>query len=235
MPLRPLHPDLDSDMHPLFVACHQGRLDEISDYLESGGDVNIEDEGGFNLLATAIAGEYFSIIQLLIAHGVDVNNASTKFGLTPLHGAVSEPKATELVGTLLAAGADVNAKDKNGYTALMGACGEGRSDLVRFLLDHGADPHVTAQQGMTAFMLAAQSNQPACLEILAGCGTDVNGCDSRKKTALHWAAQRGNAEAVKWLLDHGADRSLRDGSKYTALDWATQNGHAEVVELLKGD
>ena len=43
------------------------------------------------------------------------------------------------VKTLLAKGADVNAKDGDGLTALIAAAGEGQLEVVRLLLNKGAD------------------------------------------------------------------------------------------------
>ncbi len=53
---------------------------------------------------------------------------------------------------LLEAGADVNAKDKNGTTPLHEACSYGHTEIARFLLDHGADPNVKeTDYGRTPF------------------------------------------------------------------------------------
>ena len=54
----------------------------------------------------------------------------------------------------LAAGADVDAKDRFGQTALMLAAHHGSLDAVKALLRHEANPDVTAKYGLSALMLA---------------------------------------------------------------------------------
>ena len=53
---------------------------------------------------------------------------------------------------LLEAGADVNARDRGGYTPLQEACSYGHTKIARFLLEHGADPNVReTDYGRTPF------------------------------------------------------------------------------------
>jgi len=68
---------------------------------------------------------------------------------------------------LLAHGADVNARDQDGETALMIAASGGNSDIVRMLLDEGAD--VSAElgaTGKTALMLAEEHGYTLVMELL---------------------------------------------------------------------
>jgi serine/threonine-protein phosphatase 6 regulatory ankyrin repeat subunit B len=51
--------------------------------------------------------------------------------------------------TLLAAGAEIDIPHREGWTALMIASQEGRTDAVRLLLEAGADVHLTTEQGGT--------------------------------------------------------------------------------------
>ena len=53
---------------------------------------------------------------------------------------------TEVVQALIAAGADVNARDYGGGTALMDAAGEGHVEIVRDLIAAGADVEVHGQR-----------------------------------------------------------------------------------------
>ena len=72
----------------------------------------------------------------------------------------------------LAAGADVDAKDRFGQTALMLAAHRGRMDLVQALLRHGADLNVTAKYGLSALMLAIVGGHEAVARALAQAGAD---------------------------------------------------------------
>ena len=59
---------------------------------------------------------------------------------------------------LLAAGAEVDAKDEKDITALLYASSEGHSASVEALLDAGADVDAQANDGMTALMVVAKGN-----------------------------------------------------------------------------
>jgi ankyrin repeat protein len=51
-------------------------------------------------------------------------------------------------------GADVNARDHNGYTPLHHAAARGDNDLIRYLVSKGADPKAVARSGQTTIDLA---------------------------------------------------------------------------------
>ena len=59
---------------------------------------------------------------------------------------------------LLAAGADVNAQDKRGMTALMHAAQYGRKEAVSVLLARGADASIHDNMGRTAAAMTSDSN-----------------------------------------------------------------------------
>jgi FOG: Ankyrin repeat len=71
---------------------------------------------------------------------------SRRFGLTALMLAAAHKQA-DSVRLLLAAGADVNAKNDDGSTALMAASLKGDINVVRMLLDANADVNVRDKDG----------------------------------------------------------------------------------------
>ena len=81
----------------------------------------------------------------------------------------------EKVRALLDAGADVNAKDEHGATALMYALGgEGKlyPAIAKVLLDAGADVNAKAGNGVTAVMLAAFSGDAELIKLLLDAGAE---------------------------------------------------------------
>ena len=113
------------------------------------------------LLRAAKAGDT-EVIKLLLAKGADPK-LTTKFGMTPLMGAAglgtkeedttgrkkTEPEAIASIQLCLDAGADVNAANNQGETALHGAAQKGWDQVVQFLADHGAKLDVKDKKGRT--------------------------------------------------------------------------------------
>lgn len=105
---------------------------------------------------------------------------------------------------LLAAGADVNAKDEGGWTALMKACynaeqKRGYAEVVQALIDAGADIEAPIGYGVRPLMLAAGY---------------------------------GEADVVDTLLKAGADVLAKNEGGYTALMMVKQKFYVDVINLL---
>ncbi len=166
-----------------------GRLDLVQSYV--GGTVRpYTDPFGRTLFTpaevlalaftTACLAGYASIVEALLAHGVDINvrpfDASTA-----LHEAVRGGHET-IALDLLARGADVTVKDQEGFTALHWAAWYGRTPLIAQLLAKGAPLEVTNYYGGTVLdtvvWAAANGRSPApnaldTIQQLIAAGADV--------------------------------------------------------------
>lgn len=139
----------------------------------------------------------------------------------------------ESVKSLIAKGANVNAKSSGGNTPLHCAAEYMAIECLGALLSNGADVNARNDKGKTPFMGA--SNTPKTIGILLDAGADLNVRDNDGRTALMNAAAGGEVTKIKMLLQRNADVSLRSPAGKTALDIAIQTKHETIAALLRGE
>ena len=120
---------------------------------------------------------------------------------------------------LIARGAEINAADESGWTALMYAAyfDSYDSKAVRLLLDAHADPNRASIHGDTALMMAAYNGSLS--ESLLDKGAEINAQNADGVTVLMYLAQKISPDALKDALATGANIKLRDKAGHTALDY----------------
>ena len=137
------------------------------------------------------------------------------------------------VKSLLREGADINAAQPDGMTALHWAVQRNDLDMTNALLAAHADYHITNRTGVRALYLAAMNGNAASIARLLDAGEDANAVlTGEGEAVLMLTAYTGNAAAVKVLLDRGAQVNVQQFRGQTALMWAASEGHTEVVKLL---
>jgi uncharacterized protein len=102
------------------------------------------------------------------------------------------------VKTLLAAKTNVNAKDQQGYTALIVASSNGYLEVVRALPAEGADVNAEAANG-TALTIASQKGSLEVVRVLLAAGADVNAKAFNGETATSLAKKGGHPDVVQLL------------------------------------
>jgi ankyrin repeat protein len=138
----------------------------------------------------------------------------------------------------IARGADPNARDGSGHTALMLAADSASSRIVRALIAHGADVNARNLQGETALMLASGSTCPVrarvrnIVALLLDHGANVNARSKDGRSALLRAVLPGNLDVAERLLRSGADPNVADRSGSTPLGFAVSTGAYEMARVL---
>ena len=125
----------------------------------------------------------------------------------------------------LAAGADPDASDRQGVTALHYAAGRADSpEAVKLLLDAKADPNVRDEyQGQTPLHLAVQADTPEAVKLLLDAKANPNVPDFDGGTALHYAAANRSPEIARDLIAAGGDPGREDLQGRTPRDLAHQD------------
>ncbi len=152
-------------------------------------------------------------------------------GITPLMYA-AEIGSVDAMRLLLDRGADVNAQNAFGSTALMWSVSDAAK--VRLLLDHGAQVNTPAKSGRTALIIAAFTNPSAeVVRLLLAKGAKVDVLDVRHVTPMNAATFGNDTATVRLLLEAGADLETPDTFiGLTPLMNAAGNRNVEGVKLL---
>jgi uncharacterized protein len=244
---------------PLLYAAREGHLAVVNLLVERGAALELADGNGITPLLSALvnasafrvtrggATDHLRIANLLLDAGADVN-AQDWYGETPLWAAVDlrnleigpadngvgvRDEAFALIGRLLDAGADPNARtrefpherryivavvgsvawvDLTGQTPFLRAAAAGDLAVMRRLLEHGADPNIATLAGTTPLMVAA---------------------------GVNWAVGETYTEgddallaAVKLAHELGNDVNAQNSMGVAAIHGAANRGANDVIEYL---
>ena len=133
----------------------------------------------------------------------------------------------------LAAGTDVNAKQKDGFTPLHLAAFTDRMEVVDLLIKNGANVNAKDNVGGTPLHPATAAGHKETVELLITNGADVNAKDKHDITSLHFSSTQGHKEIVKLLIAKGADVNAKSNNGETPLGWAIRANHLEIADLLR--
>ena len=151
----------------IWEAAALGRDERIAELLQEDRTLaNAWSPDGFMPVGLAAFFGHPSTARILVEAGADVGAvARNDLKVQPLHAAAAAKEA-EIVRLLLDRGADPNARQQLGYTALMECARGGRDDMVKLLLTHGADPALRTEDGKSASDLAREQGHTALADRL---------------------------------------------------------------------
>ena len=226
--------ELIPDDDPIFDACKAGDVETVECILKQGYSIYSNGKLSLSLMGYAIGLGHIEMVKLLLNYGLKPDQKRNKFGDTYLMITMgTNPLRMDIIELLVGAGADLEAKDNYGTTALLKASGTPSVGLLKYLIAKGADVHAKTNNKQTALWFAAQEGCYGNLDILYEAGANEHIPDSEGNTPLIRAARRGFPDVCEWLLAHGADPASKDWKKKTALDYARERGHAAVVNILQ--
>ena len=185
------------------------------------------------------------VVKLLCEIGVDLEQRdyTVYTGETALHFAVRGNKRTNssykfhanprIVKVLLEHGASVHAKDHDGNTPLLTACGNGNLEVVQTLIKYHADVHSTNEICETPLHKACSGGHLEIVQELLKYEPNINAVrKGDEMTPLMSAALSGHFEIVEELLKNGADINFNDPKNGSALHLSMEYEHERVVITL---
>jgi len=239
---------------------HSGNKALIEYLISKGADLNAVDNLGANVLYKAFLGGKVDLFDFLLLKGakmkiptsppplhyaamgghkqsvewllskkVDINEKA-KDGTTAAMHACKESGNVQLLQLFKSKGADLNAADEKGLTALHYAVEYDLIDSVEFLLSNGLKPNVAANDGATPLFLALLNAEMT--STLVKLGANSKATMKNGATLLHAAAEGGNIDVVKFYLSQGLDLNTTDESGRTPLMYACVNPNSSL-ELIK--
>ena len=161
-------------------------------------------------------------------------NASQIIYLSPYPSLFEAAKNGDVVTAqmLLEKGANPNASDEEGKTALLWAATSGSVTLLKALLAKGADAGLKDNRDYTPLMAAAEHGTAAAITLLLAGGADAGAKENDGFTALQYAVAGNNAECLALLLAKGGEVNMRDAQGLTLLMRAAMTGKAEAAKAL---
>lgn len=150
----------------LHLAADEGNAECVTLLLSKGADATVKNHRGFTPLHLAARTSSLECVELLLRVGNADANAEDFDHRTPLHAAVGKSdSAFDILETLISWGANVNAKDVYGFTALHLAALDGLAHCVEMLIYHGADVSTKSRKGTTALNVINRKT-PASLAMV---------------------------------------------------------------------
>ncbi len=198
----------DGEHVPLVRACLRANLEIVKLLIDHGADINERRKrsGKTSLLGTVHnpdhAEERKKIAELLLAKSPELVKIPTVHGLYPLHWS-SDSEKKSLMLYLLEKGADIDARDKNGYTVLHHLTRWWNSHLTELLVKKGANLETADYHGLTPLHTAAVVGRLDRAKIFADNGADINAEDKYGHTPYDLAIKYAHPALADYIKSKG--------------------------------
>jgi ankyrin repeat protein len=179
---------------PLMEAARRGWIEGIDALLVAKARQDIVDETGATALQLAVRSGRLAAVEHMLRRGADPNSARS---LGPTLTCMHEAAFIEMTKLLVEAGAEVDAKDRQGLTPLHYQARAGRLSVIQYLLDLGADPNATDKSGRTpAFFIGQKGDGLGALNLLIAADADLSRVDKEENNCAHLMCARSDQESL---------------------------------------
>lgn len=209
----------DRGVTALVAAAAHGRLTTVERLLALGADPDLRVEGR-SALHVAILGNSPAMVSALLDHDADLHQRLDMHRMssaTPLM--LAAENSPDIVNLLLSRGADPEAVDGFGYTALMHAVWGGNTTIVTTLARRSEQIDRRSNEGKSAFRYAFERNSRALMRVLLDEGADIDQESPPESgdTVLSEVIGKGHLSKARWLMEQGANPNGVAGTDRTPL------------------
>lgn len=180
-------------------------------------------------LTLALCENKIKVVDWLIGSGVELNDPDS-----PSIIIAGSNCSLQTIKVLLDNGADINAKDNLGKTAMTVAISGKRLNVISYLIEKGYD----LSKDYHSLREAVASENLHIVKLLIENGADINYCEPdmvypSNPTPVHIAAKRNNWEILKLLIENGADLTVKDRYGERPYNCACENSNYEMMKLIE--
>ncbi|XP_054758955.2 ankyrin-3-like [Lytechinus pictus] len=221
---------------PLIQATKLGHQECCQILLQSGANIDIQDQAYFDKTALLIATELNNpdIVEMLIKYDANIQ-AEDAQGNTCLHLSctLTSPKCLELVLQGCKKAPDlVGKRNKAGLTPLMVACQQGLEKHIELLLKYESPASIQDEQGKTALHYVTGKGLKSSAELLVATDSGLPWTqDAEGRTPLHLAVIEGKKDLVEFLIEKSGVNA-QDNQGHTPIHWAVVCGVHDLIETL---
>ncbi|XP_067653648.1 serine/threonine-protein phosphatase 6 regulatory ankyrin repeat subunit B-like isoform X2 [Haliotis asinina] len=208
----------------LHLACEWGKLS----LLETLKDINSPDKHGQTPIMCAVSSGQKEIFDHLVSRKADMKLRDNDNN-SLLHLAC-QPDDTSILQTLLQR-IDINTPGLHGWTPVMRAAVNGRSDMYDLLVKGNVDLKLTDDYGNSLLHLACHGGNVAIVNTLLP-HFDINSRGGNGWTPVMFAAVNGHEIVFNLLVSKGTDLSLKDDYNNSVFHLGCLGGNIAIVKYL---
>jgi ankyrin repeat protein len=166
---------------------------------------------------------------------LNVNQVESFFGLHLLHIAVKNGDLQMIQYFVEQKQADIEARDRRGYTPLIVAASKGYLELCQYLIEKRANVNARNEHRYTPLFCAAKNGHLRVCQCLVSSGANINSSTRFGLTAFSEAAVKGHVQVCRYLIDQGADFTGKYQYAHgheTLIFLVSAKGHLDICQLL---
>ena len=222
---------------PLMRAVSSGSIDAVKKLvLEANADVHPRNRDGDTALSFAVTQGHVHIMKLLIAAKASIiqENCDPEIPARTLLMLAADTGRALSVKVLLAAGAgaQIDARDADGWTALAIATLYGYIDVMKLLITAKADVNIMNSRLECPLFLACENSRIEATQLLLDAGATVELQNAEGWTPMLVSAYADCIELMQMLIDAKADVNTRSDRGRTPLITVVGHSDTDAVKLL---